>query len=58
MTQYLLISEASKFLSVATQTLRNWDNSGKFIAHRHPINNYRLYKISDLEIILKKIEKQ
>jgi len=58
MTQYLLINEASKFLSVTTQTLRNWDNSGKLKAHRHPINNYRLYKISDLEKIMKKIEKQ
>lgn len=58
MTQYLLINKASKFLSVTTQTLRNWDNLGKLKAHRHPINNYRLYKISDLEKIMKKIEKQ
>jgi DNA-binding transcriptional MerR regulator len=58
MTEYLLISKASKFLSVTTQTLRNWDNAGKLKAQRHPMNNYRLYKISDLEKILKRIEKQ
>ncbi len=58
MTEYLLISDASKFLSVTTQTLRNWDNAGKLKAHRHPLNNYRLHKLSDLERIVKKIEKQ
>ena len=57
MTEYLTILDASKFLKVTAQTLRNWDKAGKLKPHRHPINNYRLYKKSDLKRLLKKIEK-
>lgn len=49
--------EAAKFLMVSPQTLRNWDKKGKFKASRHPENNYRLYKISDLERFAKIIGK-
>ncbi|HEY4478311.1 MAG TPA: hypothetical protein VI775_00510, partial [Candidatus Paceibacterota bacterium] len=34
----------------------NWDNSGKFPAGRHPISNYRVYRVEDLEAILIEIE--
>lgn len=54
---YLTVSEASKYLGVSPLTLRNWDKKGKLVAHRHPANNYRLYKISDLEKFLEKIDK-
>ena len=50
------IKQASKILGVTPLTLRNWDNSGKFPASRHPINNYRVYKISDIEKLLTDIE--
>lgn len=50
------INQASKILGVTPLTLRNWDNSGKFEASRHPINNYRVYKISDIEKLLMEIE--
>jgi DNA-binding transcriptional MerR regulator len=53
---YFSIKEAAEILGVSTLTLRNWDNSGKFIANRHPMNNYRVYKLSSLEKIIEDIE--
>jgi len=44
----LKIKEAAQYLGVSIDTLRNWDKSGKFKAYRHPISNFRLYKIEDL----------
>lgn len=54
---YLQIKEAAAFLAVSPSTLRNWERRGKIITHRHPINGYRLYKESDLEAILREIER-
>ncbi|MBX4181415.1 helix-turn-helix domain-containing protein [Candidatus Parcubacteria bacterium] len=53
---YFSIKEASEILGVSALTLRNWDKSGKFPAHRHPMNNYRVYKLSALEHIIQDIE--
>ena len=53
---YITIKQASKVLGVSPLTLRNWDTSGKLKAHRHPMNNYRVYKIEDLETVIKQIE--
>ena len=50
------INEASKILGVSKLTLRNWDKSGKLVAYRHPINNYRVYKSEDIEQILKQFD--
>lgn len=47
--KHLTISEAAEFLGVSAQTLRSWDKSGRLPAHRGAGNQYRLYKISDLE---------
>ena len=54
--KYLTIKEAAEFLGVTPLTLRNWDKNGKFSAGRHPISNYRTYKIEQLESLLKEIE--
>ncbi|KPV53406.1 hypothetical protein SE17_09845 [Kouleothrix aurantiaca] len=54
---YLQIKAAAAFLGVSSSTLRNWERSGKLIAHRHPINGYRLYRKADLEAILAAIAK-
>ncbi|HBD24727.1 MAG: hypothetical protein A2566_03310 [Candidatus Zambryskibacteria bacterium RIFOXYD1_FULL_40_13] len=54
--QYITIRQASKILNVSSLTLRNWDNNGKLKAHRHPMNNYRVYKITDLETVIQEIE--
>lgn len=53
---YITIKQASKILGVTPLTLRNWDKSGKLKAHRHPMNNYRVYKIEDLERVIHEIE--
>jgi len=56
MTEYLKISEAADLLKITRQTLRNWDRQGKLKPCRHPLNNYRLYKKSDLVKLLKRID--
>lgn len=53
---YFSIKEAAEILGVSPLTLRNWDKSGKFKAARHPMNNYRVYKLSQLEEIINDIE--
>ena len=53
---YITIKQASKILGVSPITLRNWDKNGKLKAHRHPMNNYRVYKIEDLEKVIQEIE--
>ena len=47
--RYVTIRQAAYILGVTPLTLRNWDRNGKFPARRHPMNNYRVYKLSDLE---------
>jgi len=56
MNQYITIKEASTILGVTKLTLRNWDKSGKLRAHRHPFNNYRVYKLEDIDKVLEMIE--
>src|SRR4051794_1025748 len=40
-------------LGVTEQTLRNWDRQGRLTPFRHPINGYRLYRMSDLANLLR-----
>ena len=54
---YLRIQEAAEFLGVSPNTLRNWGRADKINEFRHPVNNYRLYRRSDLEDILRRITK-
>ena len=54
--QYITIKQASSVLGVSPLTLRNWDKNGKLKALRHPMNNYRVYKIEDLEKVMQEIE--
>jgi excisionase family DNA binding protein len=54
--KYLTIHEVAKLLSITPLTLRNWDKSGKLKALRNPINNYRVYKAMDIDILLRKID--
>ena len=42
-------------LGVSPLTLRNWDKKKKLAAFRHPINNYRVYKLQDIQEFLDKI---
>ncbi len=54
--QYLTVNEVAKIIGVSPLTIRNWDQKGRLIAYRNPLNNYRLYKVSDVENLLKEIE--
>ena len=47
--EFVTIAEASKLLGVAPNTLRSWGALGKIEEYRHPMNNYRLYKLKDIE---------
>jgi DNA (cytosine-5)-methyltransferase 1 len=49
MKDFFAISEVADMLSISKETLRRWDKSGKLIAVRHPINNYRVYQARDLK---------
>jgi MerR family transcriptional regulator, copper efflux regulator len=55
--EYLRIKQAAEYLGVCQNTLRNWEAAGKISVLRHPVNNYRLFKVSDLEGLLASIEK-
>ena len=52
---YLQIREAAMFLGVSPNTLRNWGREEKIAELRHPVNNYRLYRRSDLEELLRQV---
>lgn len=52
---YLTIKEASEMLGVSKDTLRRWERIGKLTTKRHPMNNYRIYKPSDVELLKKAI---
>ncbi|MDO8495428.1 MAG: helix-turn-helix domain-containing protein [bacterium] len=54
--QYLTVNEVARILGVSPLTVRNWDQKGRLKAYRNPMNNYRLYKISDVEDLLQGIE--
>jgi excisionase family DNA binding protein len=51
MTTYVTLQEAASYLGVSKATLRNWDKAGKLKAARDPINQYRVYALSDLQEI-------
>ena len=53
--KYLTIHQAATLLGVTSLTLRNWDKAKKFMAFRHPINNYRMYTLDQIEGLLKKL---
>ena len=54
---FLRISEAAEYLGVSPNTLRNWETAGKVVAHRHPVNDYRLFRREDLDLLLKKVDR-
>lgn len=55
LNEYLTISEAAKFIGVSKNTLRTWERANKIKTLRNPMNQYRLYKKEDLEVLLKNI---
>jgi len=53
---FMTIKEAATHLGVSPLTLRNWDKQGKLPATRHPMSNYRIYKMEHIEKLMKDIE--
>jgi excisionase family DNA binding protein len=56
MQDFLLVKEVARLLGVSPNTVRSWADSGKLPEHRHPVNNYRLFKLKDVEKLLRMIE--
>lgn len=54
--KFLTVKEVANILGVTPLTVRNWDKKGTLVAYRNPMNNYRLYKIEDVEFIVRKLE--
>ncbi len=54
--KFLTVKEVARLLNVTPLTVRNWDTRGKLTAHRHPMNNYRLYKVETVEELMKEFE--
>ena len=54
--KYLTVKEVAQLIGITPLTVRNWDKKGVLQAYRNPINNYRLYKIEDIEELMKDIE--
>ncbi|OGN16217.1 MAG: hypothetical protein A3C81_02530 [Candidatus Yanofskybacteria bacterium RIFCSPHIGHO2_02_FULL_46_19] len=54
--KFLTVREVARLLGVTPLTIRNWDARGRLIAYRNPINNYRLYKVEDVEVLLRQVE--
>jgi excisionase family DNA binding protein len=53
--EIITIKEAARLLGVSEPTLRRWDELGKFVARRHPMNGYRLYDRAKVLAMRKKI---
>ena len=54
--KFLTVREVANLIGVTPLTVRNWDQKGKLVAYRNPMNNYRLYKVEDVEVIMRQIE--
>ncbi len=53
---YISIKHAAKMLGVTPLTLRNWDKKGMLTAYRNPVNNYRVYRLDQVELFQRHIE--
>ena len=56
LSDFMKIADAAEYLGVSPNTLRNWETAGKILAHRHPVNGYRLFKKEELDELLNRAE--
>lgn len=57
LSDYVKTAEAAGILGVTRNTIRKWARQGKIPMRRNPANGYRLFKRSDLDTFLRKLEK-
>ena len=55
MNRLIKVKEAAEILGVNPETLRRWDNQDKLKAKRHPMNQYRVYKLKEVLKLKEKI---
>ena len=55
--QYVKTAEAARFLGVSQNTLRAWATEGKIPVRINPANNYRLFRLEDLQRFLEGVER-
>ena len=54
--EFLTVKQTAEVLGVSPNTVRTWGGSGKLPEYRHPLNNYRLFKVKDVEKLRRKLE--
>lgn len=54
--KYLSIKQAAAIIGVTPLTLRNWDKKGVLRPYRNPVNNYRYYRVDQIEAFLREME--
>jgi len=52
MKDYLSLSETSELIGKSKETLRRWGKEGILNAVREPVSNYRVYRKSDVQVLL------
>lgn len=52
MKEYLTLAEASEIIGKSKETLRRWDKEGILNAIREPVSNYRVYRRSDVQLLM------
>ncbi len=57
LTEYLHTAAAAEYIGVAQNTIRKWAARGDIPMHKNPANGYRLFKRSDLEKFLLRIDR-
>lgn len=55
--KFLTVKETAEALGVSPNTVRAWGANGKLPEYRHPLNNYRLFKASDVKRLRLQIQK-
>ena len=54
--KFLLVNQVAEMLGVSANTVRAWAETGKLAVYRHPVNNYRLFKRSEVKQLLVRIQ--